>query len=330
MWLDEAKKKMKGEDPCWDNYEMVGTKKKNGKEVPNCVPKNEEVEQVDELNKDTVYSYKKKSEKEEDEAHEKLEKEMKSGNAPAANKTGKKIMSRLMGQERAEKRLNSEETVAEALTYQQKLNHIRVDSIASTPKHLLGKIGVFGIGKNLGDDEHYQKSVADAHAYGKDKFEGKYEITHVDAKNQKIRAGSVSKVRKGMTEELDQIDELSKTTLSSYVNKSFNDVSVKNKLADKHMAIASMHNKSSKPDAESKSIQNALIMKALAKQRSDRAQKALGKVYGVSEAAGDVNVAFTEAVKKDENVSTKDTKKGEKLSGKQEPIKINPPLRDGR
>jgi hypothetical protein len=32
-------KKMKGEDPCWNNYEMVGTKKKNGRTVPNCVPK---------------------------------------------------------------------------------------------------------------------------------------------------------------------------------------------------------------------------------------------------------------------------------------------------
>lgn len=29
------------EDPCWDNYEMVGMKNKNGKEVPNCVPKKE-------------------------------------------------------------------------------------------------------------------------------------------------------------------------------------------------------------------------------------------------------------------------------------------------
>jgi hypothetical protein len=27
------------ENPCWDGYEMVGTKTKNGKEVPNCVPK---------------------------------------------------------------------------------------------------------------------------------------------------------------------------------------------------------------------------------------------------------------------------------------------------
>jgi len=24
--------------PCWDGYEQIGTKKKNGKEVPNCVP----------------------------------------------------------------------------------------------------------------------------------------------------------------------------------------------------------------------------------------------------------------------------------------------------
>jgi hypothetical protein len=36
--LDEEEK-MKGEDPCWKGYEMVGKKKKGGKEVPNCVPK---------------------------------------------------------------------------------------------------------------------------------------------------------------------------------------------------------------------------------------------------------------------------------------------------
>jgi hypothetical protein len=29
------------ENPCWKGYEMVGMKKKNGKDVPNCVPKNE-------------------------------------------------------------------------------------------------------------------------------------------------------------------------------------------------------------------------------------------------------------------------------------------------
>ena len=29
---------MKG-DPCWDGYEAIGMKEKNGKTVPNCVPK---------------------------------------------------------------------------------------------------------------------------------------------------------------------------------------------------------------------------------------------------------------------------------------------------
>jgi hypothetical protein len=25
-------------EPCWDGYEMIGYKTKNGKRVPNCVP----------------------------------------------------------------------------------------------------------------------------------------------------------------------------------------------------------------------------------------------------------------------------------------------------
>lgn len=37
--LEEAKKKITAkEDPCWKGYKMVGTKKKGGREVPNCVP----------------------------------------------------------------------------------------------------------------------------------------------------------------------------------------------------------------------------------------------------------------------------------------------------
>jgi hypothetical protein len=32
-------KSYKEKKPCWKGYEMVGTKNKNGKKVPNCVPK---------------------------------------------------------------------------------------------------------------------------------------------------------------------------------------------------------------------------------------------------------------------------------------------------
>jgi nicotinic acid mononucleotide adenylyltransferase len=37
------------EGACWKGYEAIGTKKKNGKTVPNCVPSNEGVEQIDEI-----------------------------------------------------------------------------------------------------------------------------------------------------------------------------------------------------------------------------------------------------------------------------------------
>lgn len=40
--VDEEMKK----DPCWTGYKMIGTKKKGGKEVPNCVPTNEEKHRI--------------------------------------------------------------------------------------------------------------------------------------------------------------------------------------------------------------------------------------------------------------------------------------------
>lgn len=47
-------KEMKGEDPCWSGYEMIGKKKKNDKEVPNCVPVKEEKDDVTEMIKDKL------------------------------------------------------------------------------------------------------------------------------------------------------------------------------------------------------------------------------------------------------------------------------------
>jgi hypothetical protein len=36
------KKKKTLKNPCWDNYEQLGMKNKNGKKVPNCIPKKKE------------------------------------------------------------------------------------------------------------------------------------------------------------------------------------------------------------------------------------------------------------------------------------------------
>lgn len=42
------------ENPCWKGYEMVGTKQKDGKEVPNCVPVKEDINSDDDVNNGLV------------------------------------------------------------------------------------------------------------------------------------------------------------------------------------------------------------------------------------------------------------------------------------
>jgi hypothetical protein len=37
--LEEAKNTLRNSNPCWKGYKPVGTKKKGGRTVPNCVPK---------------------------------------------------------------------------------------------------------------------------------------------------------------------------------------------------------------------------------------------------------------------------------------------------
>jgi hypothetical protein len=39
--VQSVKQQNEAEDPCWKGYEQIGTKEKNGNEVPNCVPINE-------------------------------------------------------------------------------------------------------------------------------------------------------------------------------------------------------------------------------------------------------------------------------------------------
>ena len=42
----DGKRIKEAQGPCWDGYEMIGMKEKDGKEVPNCVPIEEEIIQA--------------------------------------------------------------------------------------------------------------------------------------------------------------------------------------------------------------------------------------------------------------------------------------------
>ena len=56
-------KEVELKEKCWKGYEKKGMKTMFGKRYPNCVKK-EEVEQIDELSKETLGSYVKKASKE--------------------------------------------------------------------------------------------------------------------------------------------------------------------------------------------------------------------------------------------------------------------------
>jgi hypothetical protein len=71
----------------------------------------DEVESIDELNKDTLYSYAKKSEKDQDDQYNKVGKGIRDKDPKSANKAGHKFSMRSIGQNRAEKRLAKEGVV---------------------------------------------------------------------------------------------------------------------------------------------------------------------------------------------------------------------------
>jgi hypothetical protein len=93
-------KKMKN-DPCWGNYKMVGTKKKNGKTVPNCVP--EETQEVNELKKSTYASYRDKASKDIDKRFADV---AKTGPTSANEKDRDKLAKRLRGYAVATRKAN--------------------------------------------------------------------------------------------------------------------------------------------------------------------------------------------------------------------------------
>lgn len=115
-------KKMKDTDPCWTGYEMVGTKKKNGKEVPNCVPSvKEDIEQIDELSKKTLSSYMNKADTNVRDLSRKWVSGTKAQKDAAYAKIDKKISDRLDSMDKAVTKLK-ESSIVPAPT------HVVVDS----------------------------------------------------------------------------------------------------------------------------------------------------------------------------------------------------------
>lgn len=470
MGLEEADK-MKGEDPCWDTHQMVGMKMKNGRKVPNCVPKakpkNEEVEiaeakvgdtvsfhhelksapgskvkksgtvekvdgdvvhvkvkdkygvkrhqikmgdlvkeeteqidemdksapqpgrdgkvshrtygsrdrddkddyfkgkespgksvtakqaekdalkilnkqyakeetQIDELNKDTVYSYNKKADADVEKKHKSLGQLMRKGDASGANKAAHQINRRLAGMERAETRLNKEETeLEEAQFWGNKEMAKQANAASGSTTTMRGRDakGVYTatLVRKKGESEHKEVSRV---------YDTKEEFESIDEVSKEL-ANRVSAARRK------QADDSSKK--DPYLKPSAETVEKKKKADDAHASwIKRMHRDNNRgktqadisrehaaaADYNSKrgwtneeiELEEAEEVKKAKMTPQERAYK---RKLGLKAVVGTVQEAVKKMKdKKGDPSQTKNVKKGEPLSGKQEPIKVNPELQE--
>jgi hypothetical protein len=196
-------KKMKGEDPCWKDYKMVGTKKgKGGKEVPNCVPEETEV-------KNEAYNEKA------------VDKAISSSRQKIGGREAKKIHALLKGSTGYKSNKNAEETKK---TFPN-VKHLTKDGHPDWKKHGMGEEVELDEGEEKGGGYNAPKAkgamtykkVLGQHTVGNRSFPTEIEAMNYIQKNQ---GEAPKKKTYSYNEESEQIDELSKKTLGSYVVKS--------------------------------------------------------------------------------------------------------------
>lgn len=109
--LDELAEKKMMDNPCWKGYQAIGMKKKNGKQVPNCVPEETEISEakkptpLDQWRKASVEREKKHNDTEKA-RQETLHQDPSKASMPVANPAKDGMTSAI---DRLEKHLNKEE-----------------------------------------------------------------------------------------------------------------------------------------------------------------------------------------------------------------------------
>jgi hypothetical protein len=240
--------------------------------------------QLDELNKDTLHSYAKKSEKDQDDQYNKIGKGIRDNDPKSANKAGHKFSMRSIGQNRAEKRLAKEA----ASPAQQAAIAIAMKKAGKKPK-------------DMEESDAYDKNV---------KPSDKPHDKEAAAKRAKLAALAA---RKKMTEGLmDKIKAIKRG------------MQAKDK-ADAHWDKAG---DPKNPEAK-KDLKKAVRYTNLLNKEG------AGTVGNVSVNEEEITEAKKKSWKdmrkktKNEEAPNKPTiKKGDALTGKREPIEINPELKE--
>ena len=377
----KEEKKMKGEDPCWKGYEMIGKKMKNGKEVPNCVPKEgvkEEtiaesggvkvfktdaghIEKYGENNfavyldgkkqkaYDSLEAAKKalasgKDQEELDEAKVgdtvSFHRELKAAPGKKVKKSGtvEKVEGDVVHVKVKDKygvmrhQVKSGDLVKEESEQMNEASKYQIyhPSYSSAVQHAVSQAEKQGFTVDMDD---YTQKVAFGPKKPSAGKTNSFSITLMD-KNGKISKKKLQMQVYGMeggkyelnmyTEEAEHITELSKKTLSSYVDKAIERA--------REMPGTGTNAEASKKTKRYAAVANAAYRtQGLAPRKgTDMFKKYKAEGVDVNEAENKPKKSYKDMKKKLENTNDKDIKVGEKLSGKQEPIDLEPTIDNNR
>jgi hypothetical protein len=255
--------------------------------------------QLDELNKDTLYSYAKKSEKDQDDQYNKVGKGIRDKDPKSANKAGHKFSMRSIGQNRAEKRLAKEA----ASPAQQAAIAIAMKKDGKKPKDMAEGMNDWAL-----KDKPKAKSIPQTSGMNnwarKDIHNKAYDFppTYYD-KDGKDMYGRKKPELKAQTEGVvDKIKAIkrgleARAKASDHFDKAMD---TKSPDASKHLKKAvRYHNLLNKEETE-------IVTEAKKKSFKDVKKK----------------------MKEEEMPSKVTIKKGDMLTGKREPIEINPELKE--
>ena len=377
----KEEKKMKGEDPCWKGYEMIGKKMKNGKEVPNCVPKEgvkEEtiaesggvkvfktdaghIEKYGENNfavyldgkkqkaYDSLEAAKKAlaSGKDQEELGEakvgdtvSFHHELKAAPGKKVKKSGtvEKVEGDVVHVKVKDKygvmrhQVKSGDLVKEESEQMNEASKYQIyhPSYSSAVQHAVSQAEKQGFTVDMDD---YTQKVAFGPKKPSAGKTNSFSITLMD-KNGKISKKKLQMQVYGMeggkyelnmyTEEAEHITELSKKTLSSYVDKAIERA--------REMPGTGTNAEASKKTKRYAAVANAAYRtQGLAPRKgTDMFKKYKAEGVDVNEAENKPKKSYKDMKKKLENTNDKDIKVGEKLSGKQEPIDLSPTIDNNR
>jgi len=262
--------------------------------------------QLDELNKDTIHSYAKKSEKDQDDQYNKIGKGIRDNDPKSANKAGHKFSMRSIGQNRAEKRLAKE--------------------AASPAQQAAIAIAMKKDGKEPKDME--EMTDGDKSSIALQAMVARKKLQQTDGKNksQSFIDKMVSKVNAG--------DRLPKKPADEYDRKVVKYLKKKHGMSegivDKIKAIKRGLEAKAKADDhfdKAGDPKNANASKDL--KKAVRYHNLLNKEEVVLEAKKSKTFKNVKKKMKEEETPNKATiKKGDMLTGKREPIEINPELKE--